>query len=247
MSSNNNDAGNWTVHLHRHVAFVDVLGYGAVLTSPSFRDEQERADRLLEIWTPLFQVFSDAVEGRDWLYGSLFSDSLYFSAIGPVGLIAIVARLFTGAYFYYEHKGQERSWMPWLRAGIGSGWVMDVRDPVASAAMPPGKSRFTNPTGPGTADAYLRAEKSGVAGMRILVSDQVAAEFRAKADSFRVDDGLVALTVDQLRAAEWPPTVGATGLRDVPWWRCNSNGRVPDRILLDHQWQSEVGENTCGV
>jgi hypothetical protein len=234
---------DWTTALQRKVAYVDVLGYSAILQDQGLPSERERANRLLDVWNPLYELFSEAVDGRHWIKGQLFSDSLFLTALDPVPLVAVVARIFTGAYIYYEHRGQEGSWMPWLRAGLGSGWVLDIRDPIARAKLPAGTPLPTNPTGPGIADAYYRAENKQLPGMRILVTDELALEFADGAKTFESADASINLCVAQLRDLEWPCAGGTKGLRDVPWWKCDNNGRVPDRVLLAHSWQADVGRN----
>ena len=99
--------------------------------------------------------------------GISFSDSLYLSAKNLPSLLRFLESVFAQTYLFQQNTycTDGDNWIPFIRAGVVQGWVVNFRDfsmcPLAD------RSEFRNPVGPAVAHAYLLTEIRGkLPGMR---------------------------------------------------------------------------------
>lgn len=157
-----------------YVAFVDVLGYKNIVKS-SLPDERKfkRLYSLFETFgVAFFQAINEFNNGLTTddarrVRGISFSDSLYLSAKNLASLLCCLENIFATTYLFQENTyGSDcDNWIPFIRAGVVQGWVVNFRD--VSMCPLPNRSEFRNPVGPAVADAYLLTEETGkLPGMR---------------------------------------------------------------------------------
>jgi hypothetical protein len=158
----------------RFVAFVDVLGYGSIVTGDlSDESKFKRLHSLFEAFGVAFFTavgdFNQDLTPADpaYVHAVSFSDSLYLSCRELPSLLLFLEGLFSITYGFQEHtyRTDPDNWTPFIRAGIVFGWAVNFRD--VSMRPLPDRSEFRNPVGPAVADAYPLTEKTGrLRGMR---------------------------------------------------------------------------------
>ena len=161
----------------RHVAFIDVLGYKSIVTGTL---PDERKFRRLHALFETFGVavftgiadFNQNLSATDpgYVHGVTFSDSLYLAAQDLPALLRFLEGMFATTYGFQEHTYDEDadSWVPFIRAGIAHGWVVNFRDVTMNQLQ--GRGVFRNPVGPAVADAYVLTECTGkLPGMRCFM------------------------------------------------------------------------------
>lgn len=158
----------------RYVAFIDVLGYGSIVSS--MLPEPSKFARLHSLFEALGVAvetsLADCNRGRsaaapEYIHGVAFSDSFYFAARNLPALLRFLELAFATAYGFQQHTYEQDadSWVPFIRAGIAHGWVVSFRDVTMKPL--PDFGEFRNPVGPAVAGAYLLTECTGrLPGMR---------------------------------------------------------------------------------
>lgn len=244
MSDLSDDTVDEIIADARYFAFLDVLGYRAILFGGGAANERQRVRRLYEVW----ECLSVAIEGSCTLFGSsikpvLFSDSLFLSSIDPLVVAGCVANAYANVCAYYASRADD--WMPWLRGGIGFGWGVDVKDSTVKGLAKNHVETFRNPAGPGPAEAYVLAEESGLKGSRVLVPESVKDQVFGSARGVS-STGALRTTAEQLCQQPWPSAgqvdlpSGRTEVFDLPWWRTLGGGCSEAlRAYGNHAWQVE--------
>ncbi|SHM51264.1 hypothetical protein SAMN05444266_108329 [Chitinophaga jiangningensis] len=157
----------------KYCAFIDVLGYKAIVMDTSTTDEQ-KVKILHSIYSNLAVQFVNVVnlvnETTDTkIYLRSFSDCFYLdcASIGP--LLNAISSIFSSAFGYTSKFTEEEEKTPLLRCGIVKDWIVKFKD-IGAIAM----GRDTdNPVGKAVARAYETSELSRLSGMRIIISPEV--------------------------------------------------------------------------
>lgn len=156
-----------------YCAFIDVLGYGALVKNEELGYVQV-SNCLNSLYANVIGSVGTHVLEINERHGGViktwsFSDSVYMQSADISMLIAAIGRIFNDVFNQYRGFKLEDEWTPMLRCGIAKGWVHEFRSFSAVA----NKRSETTPVGPGVANAYWAAEKSGVSGMRIIITEEV--------------------------------------------------------------------------
>lgn len=172
----------------RYVAFIDVLGYRSIVSSTL--PEASKFARLHS----LFEALGVAVEtssadcnrnlspaAPEYIHGVGFSDSFYFAVQDLPALLRFLESLFAVTYGFQQHTYDKEtgSWVPFIRAGVAYGWVVNFRDVTMTPL--PDFAIFRNPIGPAVAEAYVLTERTGrLPGMRCFMSRSLLEGAEAK-------------------------------------------------------------------
>lgn len=227
------------VQVTEYCAFMDVLGYSSLLLDPALGSDATRLTHLLEMWEAATVAIDSALQTHPQMQSKLFSDSLYASGDDLGCTVLFAASVFMHCYYYYERRASD--WMPWLRAGIGAGWMVSMVDTTLSQVVSKPEHAFNNPAGPAVAHAYQLANDSKFKGMRLLIprdlKEQVWPELKY------VDFASPSMTHNArlLTGIAWPSTGVTTGrgeIHDVPWWLLIEQIAPRDRVMRAHAWQA---------
>ena len=219
--------------------FMDVLGYGSLLLDGSLGADHARLRHLLEVW----EALTSAIDHASGLFqvdqAKLFSDSLFVSDGELVKTVAFAANVYANAYLFYENLPDR--WMPWIRGGVGSGWLVDMLDTTLSSKVAKSQHAYNNPAGPAVARAYHLAEKSGLKGMRLLIPEDLMTQawMEMSHASYPNDLPLKHARV-LLTKSPWPSARKDSNgeIFDVPWWWLLDDGLARWRVLRAHEWQA---------
>lgn len=250
MSQINPEDVQHTINDTRTFAFVDVLGYGSVVSGTLFTDV-ERIRHIVALWESLHTSVVTAKQLYPYVDTVLFSDSLYIAHVDPLVVAGFVGSLYADVATYYS--GSPSEWMPWLRAGIAMGWAIDVRDPTVPFSAPDPTACYRNPVGPGPTRAYYLAEKTGLKGARILVDEQTCINVDGSIRGVTsTNSGLEVQHAATILRDRWPQAgaVSIDGapcpLYDLPWWRFLTGAHHEAlRIYQSHAWQ--IASNDPGA
>ena len=193
------------------VGFVDVLGYGSILSGSGIKSEGQRLKYLLDVWENLTVFLERVAQEFPNVTAIQFSDCMYFSCDDHLELLTCLADYYLQTYLYYQDHPD--SWLPWLRAGIGHDWVVEFKDSTISGLVGDYKVAFRNPAGPAIAEAFNLSEKSHFKGMRILVPEQVKTQFWMDAKYATGKKNTVQAYLKVLSRAAWPESGTATSER----------------------------------
>lgn len=179
----------------RFVAFVDVLGYKAIVRGAAFNDTQ-RFHYLHSVFSSLAVAAHDIAHDFSQeiaVRAVQFSDSFYFSSESAITLVTAIAHYFANVLTFYDHafstprpEGATTfpEWLPFLRGGIVHGWMFEGHDITLPQLQNPADS-FRNPIGPAVASAYLLSEKTDLEGMRLATTRAVRDRFLEELPSIR--------------------------------------------------------------
>jgi hypothetical protein len=210
----------------RFVAFVDMLGYKAVVLSDSTTGA-EKFNALHSIYENLAQAARDCVGDLTpalpapvrWVQ---FSDAFFFSSRSAVSLATTAAQFFANVFSLHGAAGIEGGeWLPFLRGGIAYDWMFEGFDPTAGHAG--GPDAFRNPIGPAVAKAYLVGETTGVEGMRLVASAEAAGLLSAELDALPPGHPIAARAA-RLRPYHLARHPACGELFEVPWFELHLLG-----------------------
>jgi len=160
--------------------FVDVLGYGAIVTDPTKTSDQKinilnsiysnLASGLLIIIKEINQVINDKI------YIKSFSDSFYLESTNLLALIYSCSRIFNDTFGFYSNMPIDSEYTPLIRGGLVKDWTVRFND-LGSIVN---NQQGTNPVGLGVARAYWTSEKTKLSGMRLIISEEVISDLDLK-------------------------------------------------------------------
>jgi len=237
----------------RFVGFLDLLGYGAIVSSPVYAEEQR-----FRFFVSVFEAIAVAVETAiaDLAPNGIvrcvqFSDCFYFSSDSAALIVAVMAETFANAFTIQDLvydvplPGQPASvtkeWLPFLRGGIVRGWMFEGRDISIPRPVNP-RNVFRNPIGPAVAGAYKMGEWTDVDGMCLMTSPEVSRCFKDELIGLQAATPLKTiasrLTPHELKTH---PKVGL--IHEIPWFECrlltdNTVGTFDTLILAERQFDS---------
>jgi hypothetical protein len=160
--------------------FVDVLGYGAIVT-----DKTKTTDQKINI---LNSIYSNLASGllitineinqviNDKIYIKSFSDSFYLESTNLLALIYSCNRIFNDTFGFYTNMPKDSEYTPLIRGGMVKDWTVRFNDLGAIVNNHQG----TNPVGLGVARAYWTSEKTKLSGMRLIISEEVVDDLDLK-------------------------------------------------------------------
>jgi hypothetical protein len=167
----------------KYCSFLDVLGYKDIVESNETTIE-EKVKMLTSIYMNLFSSISSQIKIiqsnlalEEKLYIKSFSDCVYIEAKEPKSLLFTLHNIFNVAFGYNSNFSQKNEYTPMLRSGTVKDWTMHFMDIGSITRQPIDKiymnDEHNNPVGLGVARAYLTSEKTGLKGMRIIISKEV--------------------------------------------------------------------------
>lgn len=163
-------------HNEMYCAFIDVLGYSALVSDEKI-SVGAKIKKLKSIYenlaaniAPIINEINNSSTSN--IYIKSFSDCFYLESSDIHPILIAVNRLFNWTFGYYKNFSFEEEWTPLLRAGIVKDWTLRFKDIGAIVNDTVGE----NPVGYGVARAYGVSEKSGLSGMRIIISPEVIAD-----------------------------------------------------------------------
>ncbi|MEB2283804.1 MAG: hypothetical protein OZ922_03890 [Myxococcales bacterium] len=241
------------VRNNRYVAFIDVLGYSALLSDHALTPETVRAQYLYDVWQVMVYAFDRMLLESPNVDAILFSDAAYLSATELHPVAAAVGILYMELYSWF--RGHPETWLPWLRCAIGHGWIMTVNNPtsarlareMASAGSERGaevrrRGVFRNPAGPGLYDAYRLAELKEAPGMRILTARSTFEGLKSPATA-PLGPRAASVLADMIRPPDPRVAVetSAGAVVDLPWWRAVDDAATRIAVWREHEWQRGYG------
>jgi hypothetical protein len=169
----------------RYCAFIDVLGYGALVKDTSLPVE-ERIRLLESIYVNLATQFSGVINQVNGFYRSdifvrSFSDSFYLDCSNIEILIVAVRMIFENTLHFYRTFPEDMQRTPLLRCGITKNWLVKFRD---IGALTKGVNDL-NAVGLAVAEAYYTAEKTYLSGMRVIITPEAFADLSALENTFK--------------------------------------------------------------
>ena len=237
MSSIDLAAVEAIVSRERYVAFIDVLGYSDLLKDRRLSD-QTRLQYLYDVWEVLIAAFQRLDMWQDRIKYTVFSDCAYLSSKEPNVALAAASLIFSDVFHFY--RGHQTTWVPWLRCGIGHGWIMPVFDPSVRGSSTSHTAAFRNPVGPGLVDAVKLENSRDRPGMRILVPRAIYEQYK---NTIPRDDVTEWLGASDL-LGDWLRAEGSEDILDLPWWRAVGDPTaVSAAVWKEHEWQrTAVGD-----
>ena len=169
-------------------AFIDVLGYGDIVLTTE-RSTDKKIQMLDSIFSNLQSSISlytlkninDKFGKKNDLFIKSFSDSVFIDANEPYTILFSLYTIFSVVFGYYTNFNFEEKCTVLIRAGIVKDWTLRIMDlaslvnhPIKTIAK---KKELKNIVGLGVARAYYTSEKSGLSGMRIIISPEVLEDF----------------------------------------------------------------------
>ncbi|WPV65937.1 hypothetical protein [Chitinophaga sp. LS1] len=157
----------------KYCAFIDVLGYKAIVMDTSTTNEQ-KVKILHSIYSNLAVQFVNVVNQVNSttdskIYLRSFSDCFYLDCASVEPLIIAIEDIFSNAFGFYANFTEEEEKTPLMRCGIVKDWIVKFKDIGAIAT---GQDEI-NPVGKAVARAYETSELSKLSGMRIIISPEV--------------------------------------------------------------------------
>ena len=157
----------------RFCAFIDVLGYGALVSDNSIGDGK-KIRTLNSIYVNLVVQISNIIRelnsfNDDKIFIRSFSDSIYLDCAVLEPIIYALNDIFNNAFGFYANMQPDEERTPLLRCGLVYEWVVKFRD-IGGITN---NTLEENPVGLGVARAYWTSEKSKLSGMRIILSKEV--------------------------------------------------------------------------
>jgi hypothetical protein len=160
--------------------FIDVLGYGAIVTDPTKTIDQ-KINILNSIYSSLASALlitineiNNAIE--DKIYIKSFSDSFYMESTNLLALLYSSSRIFNDTFGFYSGMPKDSEYTPLIRGGLVKGWTVRFSDLGALV----NNNEETNPVGLGVARAYWTSEKTKLSGMRLIISEEVIGDLSLK-------------------------------------------------------------------
>ncbi len=157
----------------RYCAFIDLLGYGSLVLD-EVTTTQHKLKMLNSIYTSLATQFMLVINDvnkqyENKIYIRSFSDSFYLDCAAAEPLLVAVKTVYDYVFGFYSNFLEIEERTPLLRCGIVKDWLIKFND---IGAMVSGTKEL-NPIGPAVARAYNTSEKSGLSGMRVIISPEV--------------------------------------------------------------------------
>jgi hypothetical protein len=168
---------------YKYCAFIDVLGYGSIVTTID-KSTEKKIEMLNSIFknlqttiSTLLKLLKEKHDNKRELYVKSFSDSVFFQSDDSYTILFSLYNIFSTTFGYYTNFSYEEHCTVLLRAGVVKDWTLKIMD-IGSLARNeikkmPENEEFQNPIGLGVARAYFTSEKSGLSGMRVLISPEV--------------------------------------------------------------------------
>jgi hypothetical protein len=169
-------------------AFLDVLGYGDIVMSVD-RSTDKKVEMLDSVFSNLQSSIShitlkrikEKYGDKQELYVKSFSDCVFIQSDEPYTILFSLYNIFTSTFGYYTNFNYNEHCTVLLRGGVIKDWTLKIMDlgsltrgQISSIA---GKEEMQNIIGLGVARAYYTSEKSGLSGMRIIISPEVLESF----------------------------------------------------------------------
>lgn len=166
------------VAIPKYCAFIDVLGYGALIQDTSLNYSQ-KSHRLNSLYSNVVTNVGMDIGHLNRTYGNpikawSFSDCLYLQSDSIEMLVVAIERIFNNVFNLYTGFSLTEEWTPMLRCGMAKGWIHEFRS--FSSLVNGGEE--TTPVGPGVAHAFWTSEKSGISGMKIILTNEVIQDLR---------------------------------------------------------------------
>lgn len=168
---------------NKYCAFMDVLGYGNIVASPTLSTE-EKVKIFESIYMSLFASVSQTTKMMNrkehGLFIKSFSDSIFIETSTPMPLLFTLYNIFNINFCYYSNFAFEDQYTPLLRSGAAYDWTFKLMDTGSlsrqSIDVMHNNADFQNIVGLGVAKAYYVSEKSKLSGMRIILEPSVLKE-----------------------------------------------------------------------
>ncbi len=166
--------------MDRYCVFIDVLGYG-VLVSDLTKTKEQKIGILTSIYENLAAQLHTTINEinsviTDKIFIKSFSDCFYMESSNLLGLLYSTKQVFKGTFEFHSNINDNPEYTPLIRGGVVKDWTVRFKDLAAIVNNEEG----TNPVGLGVARAYWTSEKSKLSGMRIIISPEVAQDLDLK-------------------------------------------------------------------
>jgi hypothetical protein len=168
---------------YTYCAFLDVLGYGNIVLSGNWSNEQ-KIEMLENIYMNNFATASWAIKQinkkhSEKIFIKSYSDSIYLESDDPAAILFTIYNFFNKSFGY--NALSPGKYTPLIRAGVVYDWTLRIMDTGSLSRHEidemPNNEEYKNVIGLGVARSYYTAEKSNLSGMRVIISPEVISKF----------------------------------------------------------------------
>jgi hypothetical protein len=160
--------------------FLDVLGYKGIVYNNAKKPDlivKELVSIYESIATQLRTLLSWDINQRESIVKiRSFSDSIYLQCETIEPLIYTTCLLYNWCFHFYQNHNLLEEREPMLRCGIAKDWTVTFNDVGGIVTG----QKDINFVGKGVAKAYETSERTGISGMRILISPEVFNDLHCK-------------------------------------------------------------------